>query len=793
MRSVKKCLIVLLSLFSLYSIALANSGKITAIEISGTERLSKETVIAYLEFRLPMQYDQDKIDTAIRRLFETGLFADVDVKQVGSALHIAVAENPIVYRVAFEGTSSTDDEMMRKEISLLPRSIYSLAKLQNDIRKIVAIYRSKGYYSVKVDPQIVKLSQNRVDLVYKIKKGSKAKIMQINFVGNKEVSSAELESIILSKEYAWYRILNQFEKYEPDRLILDQELLRTHYMNLGFIDFHVISVTSELSQNRDSFIITFNLHEGDRYRINDIEVQSHIPGFDNTLLREKIKIEKGSIFKQASIENATDVLTKYFGEHGYAFVNVDYDLDRVDKNLSKFVNVKFNINKSKRIYINKINVFDNVITRDRVIRREFRISEGDPYNVSYINRSKQRVTNLGYFSMVDLSKSKTEYLDRVDIDVRVKEIETGSFRFALGYNSQTGPSLGVLASEYNFLGKGQILTFDFNYGTKTTDVSFGFAEPYFLGKELRTGFDVFANSLDLTDGSAYKDSKYGASFSATYALREYLAHSLGYTISKRQVNPAKDATSLIIQDAAGETIVSSINQSFIYNRLNSNIFPTSGYIIKLSQEFAGLGGDARYLKNQISGSTYWTLYRKGVILQLFAKAGNILGIGDKPIKLVDNYRIGKQQIRGFADYGIGPRDVARDKDGKMRLDANGNPVYTDALGGKYFYYATAEVTFPLGFPEEVGIRGAIFFDAGDSWGVDVACKSSDDSSNDLCRQQYEQAKKLTDKSALRTSFGIGISWASPLGNIRLDYGIPISAQPFDQKERLRLTFGYGAM
>ncbi len=730
---------------------------ISAIKVEGTQRMSVDTVRSYVSIHPGQRYSTNVVDDSVKRLFATGFFSDVNIIKQGSTLVVEVSENPLINKIAFEGNKRIKDEDLRKELGMTERGVYSGTQLQNDIQRILAAYHRQGRYATQVTPKLINLDQNRVNLVYEIDEGKKSLISRIAFVGNERFSDQRLQKVLASKESTWYRFFSSVDVYDRDRMLFDQELLRIFYMERGFADFEILSARAELAPDQNSFLLTFVVHEGGEYNYGPIKVASKVADIEIEKLQNLLPIKAGEIFNVSDLERAVDILTTYLGDHGYAFVDVTYTLDK-DKD-KKIVAVTFIINETYKVYLNRINIKNNIRTLDKVIRREFRIAEGDPYNTSKIQRSKQRLQKLGFFKNVEFHNVRTSDPDRLDIDVEVEETSTGSINFGAGYNTVDGP-LGMIAlTESNFLGKGQQVDISLSRAKRAVDLSLGFTEPYFIGLPLAAGFDLFSISKDRVRESSYKLRSTGGVLRFGYEITEHLYHGLRYNLRRENIFDISDDASLFIKSQAGKNSVSSVGHTLSYDKLDDNLDPHKGFLLRLNQDLAGLGGQTHYFENKLSAAYYHPIYKDDVILGLSAKAGYIMPWKGDNVRLADRFFVGSDEIRGFATSGIGPRD-------KNRLDA---------LGGRTFYSATAEVSFPLGLPQELSVRGVVFADAGSLFGLDLKPGES-------------RSDVLYDKS-LRSSYGAGIIWNSALGRLRFDYGRPVSKQSYDKVEHFRFFIG----
>jgi outer membrane protein insertion porin family len=498
--------IAIFGISSLYAFsALAVEPIIKHIKYEGNERISDETIYAYMDVAQGGKYDNAKADESIKHLFQTGFFSDVRVSLEGDTLVVKVVENPLINKIGFDGNKRIEDEDLLREISMKANSVFSPYKLQADLNRMVGLYQKMGRYSTSIEPKVIRLDQNRVNLVYEINEGKESVIRKINFAGNTVFSDTDLSEVLASKEYRFYRFFSNADVYDPDKLEYDKEMLRRFYMNRGYADFRMTATTAELSMNRDGFLLTFVMNEGKQYNFGKYSIDSQLPGFNADVLDQFVKIKEGYTFNREKIEETVDDITKYLGDHGYPFIEID---PRVTTNPeTETAEVKFVIKESYKVYIRKINIKNNTRTLDKVVRREFRIAEGDPYNITKIQRSKQRIENLGYFSKVEMKNKRTEEQDKMDVDVEVEETSTGHINFAGGYNTSTGIVGQVTFTENNFLGKGQQVQIGTTMAQKARNLGFSFTDPYFMDKDLSAGFDLFSNSRDYKSTSSFKAKK----------------------------------------------------------------------------------------------------------------------------------------------------------------------------------------------------------------------------------------------------------------------------------------------
>lgn len=725
---------------------------IRRIQVEGTQRIEPSTVMSYINFQPGVPVTRADLDNALKSLFATGLFADVALRQSDDTLIVDVVENPIINEIAFEGNDKLDDNELLSEISLRPRQVFTRTKVQSDVTRIFQIYRRNGRFSVNIEPKVIKLDQNRVNLVFEIDEGDVTKVESIRFVGNEKFDDGRLRSEISTKESIWYRFLSSSDRYDPDRLAYDQELLRKFYLSQGYADFTIVSAVAELSNERDKFYVTFTVDEGERYRVGDIAINSSLRNFDAEVLRSNINFEKGDWYNADRLQESVDALTDALGDLQYAFVEVRPDANR--KREEKIVDIVFNINESPRVFVERIDINGNVRTLDRVIRREFLLVEGDPFNKSKLARSERRLRNLDFFETVDIDILPGSAPDKTVIDVNVAEKSTGDLSIGAGFSTNDGPLADFRIRERNLLGKGQQLSLGVLVAGERSEIDASFTEPRFLSRDISAGVSVFHTTRDMQDESSFDQRKTGGGFHFGYPLSERWRQSWRYRYERNEITDVDSDASRFIRDQEGERDTSAVSQRITYDSRDSILMPTNGTYYWLDGEVAGLGGKAKYISGRTGVSWYYPVYDQ-VVLNLVGETGAITGYGDENVQINERYYLGGSNLRGFERGGVGPRDA----------------VTEDSLGGNTFYRGTAELGFPLGLPDELGVRGYTFTDFGSLFDID------------------ETGAGLLDESSVRATAGVGISWQSPFGPLRADVAVPYAKEDFDEEEVFRFNFG----
>ena len=742
---------IIVGLLSHTNSSWGDAGKITSIEVLGTQRIDPETVISYSNLKVGDQNDPDKLDTALKILFKTGLFADVDFVKVGEKLVINVIENPVINRVAFEGNKRIESKDLELELQLKPRLVFTRTKVQQDIQRLLTLYRLSGRFAAQIVPKIIKLEQNRVNLVFEIDEGPLSKIRNISFIGNKDFSDAELSSIIHTKEYAFWRILTSTDTYDPDRLSYDRELLRRFYLNRGYVDFKVLSAVAELTPDQKDFVVTFSIDEGERYKFGKMSLTSNLKGLQEKQLSSYLITREGDWYTAKAVNETIDSISDQLGVLGFAFVKVRPVSDRRQK--ERIVNLNYTISKTRRVFLERIDIEGNLRTLDKVVRREFDIVEGDAFNISKLRRAKRRIRNLGFFAKTNVKRVMGKSEESTIIKVQIEEKSTGEISFGVGFSSLDGPLANVGIRERNLLGRGQDLNFNFQGSASRQEFKIGFTEPYFLERRLSAGFDLFQVTTDRQTDSSFDERKAGGSLKLGYVLGRDLSQSLKYQLKKTEIRNVDETASTLIKEQEGTNTVSQISQTTVLDKRDNRYEPKDGYVVSLTNELAGLSGDTQHLRTRIKTGYFVSLFEDKV-LAFIAESGHIIGI-DQDVNIGERFFLGGQTVRGFSNSGIGPRDG----------------ITNDALGGNTYYAGSIELRFPLGLGEELGINGSLFTDVGSLWSLD------------------RDSSDILDSSGARASAGFGVSWATGLGLMRVDFASALLKEDWDETEFVRFSFG----
>ena len=747
----------------------AHAQVVSAIVVEGNQRVENETILSYMQISPGQAFDGDKVDASVKALFQTGLFADVQMGLRGNTLVVRVEENPMINRVNFEGNSEVKDTDLAKEVQLRERMMFTRSRVLSDVNRVIAVYRRSGFYSVKVAPKLIRLPQNRVDLVFEITEGSETKVENIKFVGNQSFDESDLRGVIGTQRARWWRFFARNDNYDADRLEYDKELLRRYYLRNGFADARVVSADPELSPDGGHFDITFTVEEGPRYKVADVAVNIGDTQLESDGLIKNVRTGVGQYYDASEVDKSVENLTLEASRQGFVFAKVNPEIKRNDGESS--LNITYNIVEGPRTYIERIDIVGNFRTEDEVIRRELRLFEGDAFNRVLIDRARRRLTALDFFDKIDFREEEGSAPDKLVLIVDVQEKSTGSINFSVGFSTVEYVVGSVALQERNFLGKGYNVKIETTASFIRQNVDFSFTNPYFMGLPVSAGIDLFATRSDNTDVSSYQSSQVGGALRSGFRLDEYSSMGVAYGISYRDIYnvPINRASPAVIA-AQGGSIKSYVETSFTWDNLDSPIRPTNGFRGQLVGDIAGLGGDVYYGALEAHGWYFIPLYEEAVILKLEGNAGHMLSLDGNDVPLQDRYFKGGDTFRGFTRSGIGPHQ--RGNDGSL-----------DSIGGTTYAIGTAEVNFPLGLPEEWGIEGTLFSDFGTVFG---APENTSTNGNKGCKIAV---CKVFDTADFRASIGAGIIWQSPFGPLRFEGAYPLVKADYDQDEWFRFSVG----
>jgi outer membrane protein insertion porin family len=731
-------------------------GMIQRIVVEGTQRIEPDSVLSYLLLRQGQPYDPAVADRSLKVLFDTGLFSDVRMEFDGTTLTVRVVENPIINQVVYEGNSNTSDADLNKEVQVRPRMVFTRARVQADVQRIIELYRRAGRFAATVEPKIIQRPQNRVDLVFEINEGPTTGVAAINFIGNRVFADTDLREQIATTTSAWWKFLTTNDNYDPDRLTFDREQLRRFYLGRGYADFRVVSAIAELAPDRRNFYVTFTVDEGELYHFGKIQINSRIRDLNPTDLTPLLLTNEGDVYDAGLVDKSIEALTFAAGTRGFVFIDIR---PRVQRNpTTKTVDLFYEIDEAPRVYIERINIVGNTRTRDQVIRREFRLTEGDAFNRVLADRSRTRIRALGFFRDVTITEDPGSAPDRTVLTVNVTEQPTGELSLGAGYSSQQGLLLDFSYTERNLFGRGQFLRASVSIGTFQKDYDFRFTEPYFLGRPLAAGFLVYKVITDFTDQIGYISDVTATGIQFGFPVSEFGRISPHYNFSYTRIDSTTTASSAI--QLFPTYSASSVGYTYTYDTRDDAIKPTKGWNFAVSQDVSGLGGQLKYLRS-VAGIEYYHPFFFNLVGEIALNSGYISGYGGLAVPINERFFKGGPSFRGFEIAGIGPRDLITDS----------------ALGGQFYLIGTYQVRLPDILPPDYGISLSAFSDFG-TLGLDRS-RSLECASLASCK----------DDLAPRLSLGIAINWKSPFGPVEVDVGYPVVKQSYDKPQAIRLSAG----
>lgn len=745
-----------------------SGGTIASIKVEGNQRIETGTILSYMLVKPGDPFDPDRLDRSLKTLYATGLFQDVRINREGDTLVVRLTENPLVNRVAFEGNHKLTDDQLRPEMQLKPRAVFTPAQAEQDRQHILDLYAKRGYYNARVDPQVIRLDQNRVDVVYQINDGSVTLISKIIFVGNHEFSEDRLAEVINTREQRWWRFLSTSDEYDPQRLNFDKELLRRFYLKNGYVDFEVRAAKSELAPDRSGFFLTFNISEGERYRVGKITINSQLRNLNGDDLRGDLELGEGDWYDGDAVGRSVDAMELDVHNRGYAFVEVK---PRIDKDSEKhIVNLTFDVGEGPRVYVERIDIVGNTRTKDKVIRREFRLAEGDPLNAEQVRRSRQRLQDLNYFNNVTIASSPGSAPDKTVLTTKIDEKATGELSLGGGYSTDAGALLDIGLSERNLIGSGISAGINGVLAQKRSSITGSVTDPYFLDRNLVAGGDVFLIQTNYLGTEPYDEKRVGFDVRMGYDFNEYLRQVWSYSLVGRTVYNVSSSASFYITQLEGYTLLSQISQSLTYDHRDSKIDPHDGYLASVGTDFAGFGGDVHFIRTNFSGQYFVPLDRftgnSDWGVSFTGGVGYLFNEGQQE-QIIDRFFLGGDNLRGFQIGGAGPHDA----------------ITGDPLGGRFIWTQSTELRFPLPISADIGLSGRAFVDVGG------LTQPSFQSSAVCVEPNTTTACVITNSPAPRVGIGVGLSWHTQFGLLNIDLTPFVIKQPHDQTQVFRFGFG----
>ena len=732
----------------------AQAAPLASVQVSGNARIDSATIRSYVTVDYGENFGQSDLNDTFGVLFATGFFADVEVTGSGSTIYIVVVENPVVVQISFAGNRRVRDPELIELVQTEIRGVLSDSVLAADVRRIEGRYAQQGRGAVIIDVEIQRLDGNLANVIFHITEGERVKIASITFEGNDAFSDRQLEAVIETRESGLLTWITKDDAYSFDRLLLDRELLRRHYLERGYADFQILAVDVVYDEENFRYAIVFIVSEGPLYRFGAISVDSTLPGITGDTLARAIHTRSGRVFNAIDLERTLEDIAVLLANAGEPFTRVTPLANR--NYVENTIDITYQIDPGPRVHIERITIIGNTRTRDYVIRHEFDMAEGDAYNRVLIDRVERRLLALGIFQSVDIQVQQGSGPDQVVLIVYIEERSTGEVNFVVGYSTADRILGEISLNEANFLGRGQHLRLAFTVGLKNRNYSISFTEPYFLGRRLPFGFDLYRRTTTASVTRPFGEQQNGGQLRVALPLTHALTAQFAYAFVSQVVSGSTQSDIY----PNGTTLTSSVSITLVYSTIDDMNDPRQGIFIRARGEYAGLGGTNSFVRSTLDARLYQPLgYQSSIVGLLRFQAGNITGIGQQ-IRVVDHFVLGGDTIRGFAAAGFGPRTT----------DGTGLP-----LGGRNYWAATAEVSFPLPLvPEDNGFRGAVFADAGMLWGVDAPLPG---------------ATPFVSDMILRASVGASLMWASPIGILRLDVAKVLSSAGYDATQLVR--FGVG--
>ena len=744
-RNLVNILLILLSISYVH----ADDDLISSISIDGTKRIDKETIVSYANVEIGQSYTEEFGNEILKDLFDTDLFSNIEISFFENTLSISVIENPTVNLVKFKGNKKINDEDLLVEISLKERSVYSRSKVKKDIERMLTLYQRSGRLSTEINPTAEMLENNRINLTYEISESDIAEVAKIIFLGNNVFSSSELKSEMRTKEKTILRFYSSADRYDPDKLEFDKQLITQFYNNRGYPDFKFLSSIAQLTPNSNNFEILLTVDEGEKFNFGRITVTSQLSKMNEEALLANVLTNEDSEYNESKIEESISIIKDLASIQGYSFIEINPKIEKDSEN--GIIDLNYIINEGPRVYVNTINIQNNTRTVDRVIRREMSISEGDAYNKYAINYSKDSIRALDFFSSVDIKERNTDFPDKLDLDITVEEKNTGEASLGAGYSSSSSATLTLGLKENNFLGKGQKLNFTTAFSDTRSTYDISFTEPYFNGKNLSLTSQLYSNFSDPSSVN-YETEDLGLGFSVGFPISPNVSLNSRYSLytSKTKADAGATAYERLL---SGTDTISMLGYSIYLDKRNSRYKPSNGYNIEVNQDIAGLGGTSYYFKNSAEFNTYKKLSKK-LIGSFKFQFGNVNGYNGEYAPLSSNFKLGGKKLRGFKQGKIGPR--------------TGNSF----TGGQYYYVTSLETNIDFDI-DAFDITSTLFLDAGSVWGLENPAYSS-----------------IDDDHEMRSSIGVNFNWDSAIGPINIIYANILESETTDTTDNLYFDIGY---
>ncbi|WP_188676117.1 outer membrane protein assembly factor BamA [Neptunicoccus cionae] len=737
------------------------TARFSRVDVSGNQRIAADTVRSIAGVSAGVNVTPGQINTAVQNLYASGLFETVEVRPEGGRLVIDVAEYPTINAVAIEGNRRLKDEDLIGLVGSTPRRAYSPAQAEADTQALTNAYAQAGRLAAKIEPKIIRRSDNRVDLVFEVREGRVIEVNRISFTGNRKYSDRRLRGALETKQAGLFRTLVRKDTFIPERLDFDKEKLRNFYLKRGYIDAQVLSSSADFARERDSFGVNFQVQEGQQYRFGKLTLSSPEQDVNIEDYRSAMKVNEGRVYNPELVNTTLERLDVISAQLGLPFVQARPNVTRNDD--TRTLDINFELARGQKRFVERIDIEGNSNTLDRVIRREFETVEGDPFNARKVQEATDRIRALGYFANVDVQTRQGSAPDQVVIDVNVEEQPTGSLGFGVGFGTDSGLSGSITLTEDNFLGRGQQVGVTISTTSDEREYSFTFTEPKMFDRDLSGTMTLSYQTTD-DDDLTFNTSQILIRPSLEFPIGESSSLETSLQFASNEVIPDSDSSPLIRAEE-GKKSSFGVGLGYTFDRRNSPVDPTAGFIFSIDQTLAGFAGDDKYYKAIANAKAYRSIFNEEVVLSAEIEGGYLKGLGGNTTSIIDRFQLGGNSLRGFESYGIGPRDVSLDGSGES---------YDAALGGNFYAVARLEASFPIGLPEEYGIYGGLFLDMGSLWGLDTTSAGGSTASS----SDFE----------LRSAIGVSLFWDTALGPLRFNFAKPIDyVEGVDKTESFNFT------
>ncbi len=735
---------------------LACAATVSRIDVTGNMRMDAESVRILSDVHVGDNVTSESANQIAKRLQESGYFSRVSVRMSGNVLKIDITEAPTVNMVTIEGNDEISTDDLKKELRLKSRDSYDESVIGADVQRMLTIYQRKGFFGTKIEPQKIELDDNRVNVVYEIDEGHPTYIRSIDFTGNKVFRDSELRDQILSREHAWWRFMTQFDVFDEDRIMYDQQMIRQFYMRNGYVDIQVTDANGVFTPDRQYYSVTFTIDEGEKYNFGKLTIKNPFPDVPDSELYDVITMDSGDVYNIDLVDETISNLRGAVADHGYAFINVNPVPTKNDD--TNTIDIEFQIEKTNRIYLNNINILGNVRTFDSVIEQLIPMRSGDPFSLQTIEEGRQNLMRTRYFKDVKMVPNRIADANMINLDIQVEEQPTGELSGGFGWSNINGFMVDAGISESNFMGRGQIVQLRGSIAQYQRQALFSFTEPYLFGRPLSAGFDVSYTMYDYTSlgGFGYDRDSLTVAGRMGWKLTDHWSQTVRLSASFDQ------NYDLNSDDGWRDASLFTLGTYLRYYNLDTNFEQNThtGVVGNIGIAYTGFGGTETYMRYNADIIGMVKFWDDRWQLRSSLEFGLIQPIDNSYVSRVYRYFLGGETLRGFDIAGVGSRNWA---------------YTTYSLGGLWKVNGSTQLNFPIFIPDEYQVKGFVFLDYG------ILGKPP--------KEEYTFAgvPNLID-SDLRTSAGVGIYWNTPMGPMNFSWGWPLKMNKYDREQRFLLSF-----